>query len=345
MDPVTIPALSVLARYLGSCLPNVARAKLASWTAAQESHAKQIEAQGTVEATKTMFEGLSESLPALLEDGNAISGILDNADVSISSNIEVAESISHSVNIQIDRKQSNTGTIFSKAADVLQDKEVGNHEPDPSWTSPFSNHAQDISADELQDLWAEILAGEVVQPGSTSHRTLSILKDMDVNVAKVFEQLCSLCVIVPGDGKQYLDARVPSLGGRASANALQPYGLSFDSLNLLCEYGLIITDFDSWYPYTNCSRVPNTGDIAVRIPFLFRKRYWVLSPIRGRQYSDEFKVNGVALTRAGRELSRVVSPTTNDAYARAFEQFVDKSNFSMVEVPNGEPQAFVPDQG
>ncbi len=342
MEPVTISALSALAKYFGSCLPNILKTKLAPWTAGQESEAKQIEAHGTVEATKTLFEGLAETLPALLEDGGTFSGSLADADLSISSNIQVAETISQNLNIQINRKQANTGAIFGKAAELLEENEVQDHEPDHSWTSPFSNHAQDISADELQNLWAKILAGEVVRPGSTSLRTLAILKDIDIEVANLFEQLCSLCVIVPGDGKRYLDARVPSLDGRASGNALDAYGLNFDSLNLLCEYGLIISDYDSWYPYSNCSKIPTTVDIAARIPFQFRDRHWVLSPIRGRTYADEFKVTGVALTRVGRELSRVVTSTTNDAYGQAFEAFIDKSNFAMIEVASSDPHIFVP---
>jgi hypothetical protein len=38
-----------------------------------------------------------------------------------------------------------------------------------------------------------------------------------------------------------LDARVISLGGNTGSNALQAYSLSFDELNVLQEYGLIIS--------------------------------------------------------------------------------------------------------
>ena len=342
MDPVTTSAISVLAKVVGSGLPSIIKAKFSPWTARKQSEAIRIEAQGTTAATKIAFQGLVDELPNLLEDGGVLSNILADADLTITSDIRVADSITHNIGLQIEKKSKNFGNTVGGAAKLLEGIEVEDHEPDHDWTSPFFDYVQDVSNEELQDLWAKILAGEVVRPGSTSLRSLTLLKDIDLEVAKLFEQLCSVCVIVPGDGKRYLDARVPSLDGRASANSLQAYGLSFDSLNLLCEYGLIIADFDSWYPYSNCSKVPNTGVVAVRVPFLFRGRYWVLSPVRGRKYSDEFRVTGVALTRAGRELSRVVTPTANEAYASAFEKFIDKSNFAMNEVPNSEPQAFVP---
>ena len=342
MDPATTSAISVLAKYVGSGLPSIIKAKLAPWTARKESEAIRIAAHGTTAATETALEGLFDELPNLLEDGGVLSHLLADTELTLTSDIQVGDSITQNVILQIEKKSTNSGNTVGSSAKLLEGIEVEDHEPDHDWTSSFFDYVQDVSNEDLQDLLAKILAGEVVRPGSTSLRSLTLLKDIDLEVAELFERLCSMCVIVPGDGKRYLDARVPSLEGRASANSLQAYGLSFDSLSLLCEYGLIIADFDSFYPYNICSKVPNTGDIAVRLPFSFRGRYWVLSPVRGRRYADECRVTGVALTRAGRELSRVVTPAANDAYASAFEKFIDKSNFTMIEVPNSEPQAFVP---
>lgn len=342
MDPVTTSAISVLAKVVGSGLPSIIKAKFSPWTARKESEAIRIEAQGTTAATKIALQGLFDELPKLLEDGGVLSNMPADAALNFTSDIRVADSVTQNTILQIEKISKNVRNTIGGSAKLLEGIEVEDHEPDHDWTSSFFDYVQNVSNEELQDLWVKILAGEVVRPGSTSLRSLTLLKDIDLEVAKLFEQLCSVCVIVPGDGKRYLDARVPSLDGRASAISLEPYGLNFDSLNLLCEYGLIIADFDSWYPYSNCSRVPNTGVVAVRVPFLFRDRYWVLSPVRGRKYSDEFRVTGVALTRAGQELSRAVTPATNDAYASAFTKFIDKSNFAMIEVPSSEPQAFVP---
>ena len=67
------------------------------------------------------------------------------------------------------------------------------------------NDIQDVSSEKFQLLWAKVLAGEVERPGSTSIRTLSILKNIDQATADLFRKFYSACVVLKDD------ARVPSL--------------------------------------------------------------------------------------------------------------------------------------
>jgi addiction module HigA family antidote len=46
-----------------------------------------------------------------------------------------------------------------------------------------------------------------------------------------------------------------SLNGNAASNALRQYGLSFDDLNTLQEYGLIIADYNSWMVETRSTDI------------------------------------------------------------------------------------------
>ena len=132
-----------------------------------------------------------------------------------------------SIEFQGRKRLTNARSVVEDAADELGDKEVSDHEPDPDWAARFFNDIQDVSSEEMQSLWAKVLAGEVERPGSTSIRTLSILRNLDQTAARLFGKLCSACVSLRLDGDQVIDARVPSLGGNAATNALQKYWTRF----------------------------------------------------------------------------------------------------------------------
>ena len=173
--------------------------------------------------------------------------------------------------------------------------------PDHDWTARFFNDIQDVSSEEMQSLWAKVLAGEVEKPGSTSIQTLSILKNLDQATARLFGKLCSICISLRLDGNQFIDARVPSLGGDAGSNALQEYGLDFGNLNVLNEHGLVISDYNSWVDYRVCAGVFSSGRNPgkVGIPFGFQGRNWVFLTTK-RAIGQELRIHGVALTRSGR---------------------------------------------
>ena len=193
---------------------------------------------------------------------------------------------------------------------------------------------------EMQLLWAKVLAGEVERPGSTSIRTLSILRNLDQATAGLFRKFCSAAVFFIPDGKVPIDARVPSLEGNAASNSLQTYGLGFGALNVLNEHGLIIADYNSWFDYGLCIGMvfsSETKQRMVRIPFGFQGRYWVLWPKTERTVDKTFRLSGVALTRAGQELSKIVGLTPMNEYAQALMEFFRAKNLQMTEVDSWQP--------
>ncbi len=58
--------------------------------------------------------------------------------------------------------------------------------PDEDWMNVFTRLAEDASSDRLQDLFARILAGEVVRPGSFSLATLRTVAELDKSIAEDF---------------------------------------------------------------------------------------------------------------------------------------------------------------
>ena len=315
---LNVPALEKLLDYVASGIGSVAGPMLAPWKARKESDAKMIATEGEANSLKTIADAQSEARKSLVSQ-----------DVNFTGELDITNTINQRIQFQEEKRQRNIGSVVKHAVAELGDKSVPNSEPDHDWTARFFNDVQDVSSEELQKLWAKVLSGEVERPGSTSIQSLGILRNLDQNTAHLFRKLCSACVFVSPDGKAILDARVPSLGGNAGNNSLQAYGLNFDALNVLNEHGLIISDYNSWYDCrASIGLSSNNESQLIRIPFQFQGRYWVLTP-KEPAVGKEFKLHGVALTRAGRQLSRIVDSEPMNKYAQDLMKFFETKGLSM----------------
>ena len=65
---------------------------------------------------------------------------------------------------------------------------------DSGWLLDFLEKSKTVSDDEMQGLWANILAGEVNNPGGFSIRTLNALKSIDKKEAEYFTRVCNFIV-------------------------------------------------------------------------------------------------------------------------------------------------------
>ena len=117
----------------------------------------------------------------------------------------------------------------------------------------FEPIAENQRTEEMQALFARILAGEIQKPGSFSKRSLRMAEQLDRPTAELFQRLCSMALVrerflVTSGGVTLLVAAsqlsyskiVCSLHGFATSNTLEEFGLDFTRLNRLAEYGLII---------------------------------------------------------------------------------------------------------
>ena len=75
---------------------------------------------------------------------------------------------------------------------------VADEKVDTDWIIQFFDNCQDITSDDMQTIWARLLAGEVTQPGSFSPRTLAVLKVMRCEDAGLFD-VCATFVWDTGD--------------------------------------------------------------------------------------------------------------------------------------------------
>lgn len=325
---VSVPALEKLLDYVASGIGSVAGPMLAPWKARQETKARIITAKGREDELAIQARGQSTALQLIAEAQTKARGF------DIQGEMTLNEAVQQTIQFQAEKRQRNIKAVVNQAATELGDKEAPNNEPDHDWTARFFNEVQDVSSEEMQTLWARILAGKVERPESTSTKTLGILRNIDQNTATLFNRLCSVCVSIEDE-----DARVPSLGGDVGKNSLEKYGLGFGKLNILNEHGLIISNYATWHDYINCIgriiqiNVPH----RFRIPFKHQGRFWVLTPLSGDGAVNDLKLTGVALTQSGAELLKVVDIDPEDNYRQDLIRFFNQEGLQMTESDSGEP--------
>jgi len=276
------------------------------------------------------LEGFAQSKRA---ENNARADLIRQSGDQIKAGIEVDPSYARAAAAKyaqkIVRERQSIDQVTSIAANQLENLNKGNEsgseeEISQDWINNFENEASQKSSSDMQELFGNILAGEITKPGSFSIRAVKILGQMDTRVAKLFQTLCSTAISLQAAG-HFFDARVASLGGSAAANSLAKYGLNFDNLNTLQEYGLVISDLNSWMDYRPA--IAQNG--AVSIGFTHAGQLYGLVPKQERPSSAEFKVHGVMLTKAGRELMKIVPIMPNEAYTKDLMAYFDKNGFTV----------------
>lgn len=88
-------------------------------------------------------------------------------------------------------RQHNIDAIIKKALSFSSSRDVSDDPVDEDWMTYFFNMAQDTSNENMQYIWAKILADEVDLPGSFSRRTINTIRLIDTDEAKMFTLLSS----------------------------------------------------------------------------------------------------------------------------------------------------------
>lgn len=92
-------------------------------------------------------------------------------------------------------KQINIESVVLKAQEVLENETQCSSEPvNPDWLTRFFNCVEDISNEQMQEIWGKILAGEVKQPKSFSLRTLETLRNLRKEEAELFKKYSPLII-------------------------------------------------------------------------------------------------------------------------------------------------------
>lgn len=235
---------------------------------------------------------------------------------------------------KIIREQINLDDISQKAAKELASENFTNQEKNidkeisDDWLNEFENNARQMSSEEMKFIFSKILANEAKNPGNFSIRTIRLISQLDNTAAKLFQKLCS-CAISMQAGNHIIDARVVSLEGNAASNSLKKYGFAFDNLNVLQEYGLIISDYNSYMNYMPC--VVNEQN-SVGLTVKLSEEHFAFLPTDRNKYDKNVKLNGVAFSKSGKELYNIIPKDADPIYKADLETFLEKRFLKLVPV-------------
>lgn len=92
-------------------------------------------------------------------------------------------------------KQANIESVLGKAYEELKDAEDCSSETvNDDWTLKFFKKIEEISDNDMQLLWAKILAGEIKKPKSFSLRTLEVVSNLSSDDAKLFLKILPIII-------------------------------------------------------------------------------------------------------------------------------------------------------
>ena len=230
---------------------------------------------------------------------------------------------------RIVRKQINVDTIVHRAAEHISSMATEGaaeeaREISDDFLEHFGHEARKQNADWMRDLFARILAGEIQRPGSYSKKLVRTVSDLSRDVAMVFRKLCSICIAMEVDSEM-VDVRAPTFAENIDGNALSDYGLHFGHLVALDEYGLIISEYNSWKEY-EISVVHSVR--RALYPMRYQDERWKIVP-ETTDKQHRLRIYGVALSQIGRELFTVVDQVEDRRYTAALHRFFHQRKMTM----------------
>ena len=301
-----IPAFEKLLDYVASGMGAVAGPLLSNWRARNEGRARLTAARFDADVRRIESESRSESLGIIAEAQAKARRAIDS---SVDSGRGIAkitrDDIIQSIEFQGRKRFANVASVVEEAAEELRDKEAPNHEPDHDWTARFFECVKDVSSEDMQRLWARILAGEVESPGRTSLRTLDTLRNMTKRDAEMFRDICSFVIsnsFVFFD--QPAQTRDPSI--------LEKY-LHIQECGLINIQPTLMITF------------PWKGKTLLRLSYC---RNSILME-KGRNTSSKLDIPQMPLTAAGKELCQLIPTTFQLEYLQGFSMYLKQKNCSL----------------
>lgn len=128
------------------------------------------------------------------------------------------------------KKQENIESITEKSFASLEENATPENIED-DWLSNFFDKCKLISDEEMQSLWAQILAGESNKPGKFSKRTIEFMSTLDKSDAILFDNFLKHCWFI-GDYQ-------PLIFDYDENKIYEDNNINFSSLMHLNDIGLI----------------------------------------------------------------------------------------------------------
>ena len=118
---------------------------------------------------------------------------IDGALLPEDKQLVIADRVSRRARNEGITKQNNIENIIKKTVPYCANKDIST-KLDYDWLGRYIELAEGISNTTMQDLWAKILAGEILRPGSYSYKTIKLFREMSIFDAKLLAKACSFSV-------------------------------------------------------------------------------------------------------------------------------------------------------
>ncbi len=190
-------------------------------------------------------------------------------------------------------KQVNMEDIIEKALPSLDDN-ANPEAMENDWIMNFFDKGRMVSDDDMQQIWAGILAGEANNPGTFSRRTVNLVADLDKRDAELFRNLC---------GFAWKIGAIQPLVFDVHADIYNRNGITFDSLGQLEALGLI-----------HFSGIGEFKRISLRrqAAVLYYRRAVILEFSSDRD--NELLTGVTMLTQSGKELAPICGSTPVEGF-------------------------------
>lgn len=207
------------------------------------------------------------------------------------------------------REQKNIEDITTKAFPSL-DATSDPSAIDEDWISDFFSKCRRVSNEEMQSLWARLLAGEANKPGTVSKRTIDFVAAMDRSDAEIFARLC-----------------------RFSANSLEVTLIFDTSHQILAKNGLTWADLSHMDTVGLIQLEELSGFVRLGFPETFRMAVaGEIIDFRIKEHNGKRQISTgkVLLTRIGLELRRFVHFEPADGlYDYCIENWLKDKNCTL----------------
>ncbi len=207
------------------------------------------------------------------------------------------------------KRQQNIDTVVSNAGNILSnEKNVSSEKVNEDWTTRFFDIVQDVSDNEMQLLWGQILAGEIKQPKSYSLRTLELLRNMTKEEAELFQKVAQFTIV----------------GGNTFILSVQDFfkrkGILYTDIAKLVEIGLLQQG-----DFVNQNYMP-TNEYGDEISLIYGKK---LITIRRKPKSPKLSIPIKLFSTPGQELVKLVSITPNLDYIQELAKTIKNDNVKV----------------
>jgi hypothetical protein len=212
------------------------------------------------------------------------------------------------------KKQENMETILLKSLPKVT-KEAQPEQINRDWIVHFFDKCRLISDNDMQNLWAQVLAGQANSPGSFSKRTVDVLANLEQSDAVLFTKLCSFAVIT-------LPVALYPLIYDPNDVIYATQGMKFPELSHLESLGLI--HFNNAGPY-ELANVPQTFPLSY---FDFKLQLEFPRPL------NVFKAGRIMLTKVGRELIQISDAKPIDGFTDYLLKKWEELGYKAKLIPN-----------